>query len=116
MGTGRVISNFALQHLKTAILMHFQVSKLEAENLNQEFGAFFEDIRSYTSASIFASAAALEALINELFIGPSEKLRPLFKDFEKEFWGEDGVGKKGVEGMSILFKFNHGTPERARSF
>lgn len=99
-GTGRVIANFAWQHMKSARLFHSHVSKIEAATSSQGFGSFFEDIRSYASASIMASAAALEALINELFIDHEGKLRKSFQDFEAEFWGAGGV-----ERLSILRKF-----------
>ena len=38
------------------------------------------------------SAAALEALINELFIADGSKLRALLSDFETQFWGQRGRG------------------------
>ena len=99
-GTGRVIANFAWQHMKSARLFHSHVSKIEAATSGQSFGPFFEDIRSYASASIMAAAAALEALINEFFIDHEGKLRKSFQDFEVEFWGASGV-----ERQSILRKF-----------
>ena len=89
--TGRVIANFAWQHLKAATTFRDRVIALEAENIEQPFGAFFEDIRSYGSACIMSAAAALEALINELFITPEGALRKQLTDFEVEFWGRGGI-------------------------
>lgn len=93
--TGRVISNFAWQHLKAATTFRDRVVALETENLDQPFGAFFEDIRSYGSACIMSAAASLEALINELFITPEGPLRRQLADFEEDFWGRKGIEWKG---------------------
>lgn len=100
--TGRVIANFAVQHLKAAALFRDQVARMETENMGRGFSAFFEDIRSYASACVMSSAAALEALINELFIAHNGKLRALLTDFETEFWGPSGVEMK-----PILNKYQH---------
>jgi len=50
-----------------------------------------------------SSAAALEALINELFITPEGELRAHMPDFENEFWKP----KVGVESKSILEKYQY---------
>ena len=89
--TGRVIANFAWQHMKAAATFRDQVIALEALNENQPFGSFFEDIRSYGSACIMSAAASIEALINEFFITPEGPLRKMFGDFESEFWGRGGI-------------------------
>lgn len=94
--TGRVIANFALQHLTAAALFRNHVARVESQNAGQSFGAFFEDIQSYGSACIMSSAAALEAFINELFIAPSGKLRSLIADFEADFWGRGGIERKSI--------------------
>lgn len=98
---GRVIATFGFQHLSTCILFRDKLESIEKENLGNEFGSFFETVRAYGSAGIMSAAAALEALINELFIDPHENLRPLFSDFEKEFWKKGGVERK-----PILKKYN----------
>ena len=98
--TGRVIANFAVQHLKAAALFRDHVVRIEAEHKGHEFGAFFEEIRSFGSACIMSSAASLEALINELFIAHNSKLRSLLPDFETAFWG-----RRGIETKSILAKY-----------
>lgn len=98
---GKVIATFGFQHLNTCILFRDKLEILEMENLGVEFGPFFETIRAYGSAGIMSAAAALEALINEVFIDPHEKLRPLFADFEAEFWKKGGVERK-----PILEKYN----------
>jgi hypothetical protein len=98
--TGRVIANFAWQHLKAATLFRDRVAALEDEHVNEPFGSFFEEIHSYASACLMSSAASLEALINELFIAHDGKLRSQLKGFEEEFWG-----KQGIERKSILAKY-----------
>jgi len=89
--TGRVIANFAWQHLKAAATFRDQVVALESQNASQPFGSFFEDVRSYGSACIMSAAASLEALVNELFITPEGPLRRKISDFESEFWGRGGI-------------------------
>jgi len=90
----RVIATFAEQHMKAAATFRDQVIALETLNSNQEFGPFFEDIRSYGSACIMSAAASLEALINELFINPAGPLRTMFSDFESDFWGYGKIERK----------------------
>lgn len=97
----KVIANFAWQHMKAATLFRDQVVHLEAANRDQPFGMFFEEIRSYCSACLMSATAALEALINEIFIDPHRPLRRLFRDFENEFWG-----RRGIEQLPILKKYN----------
>lgn len=98
---GRVIANFAWQHMKAATLFRKQVIRLETENKSQPFGEFFEEIRAYCSACIMSTTASLEALINELFVEPNGPLRKHFADFDTEFWGV-----RGIEKMPILKKYN----------
>lgn len=89
--TGRVIANFAWQHLKAAATFRDRVVAFESQNANQPFGSFFEDIRSYGSACIMSAAASLEALVNECFITPEGPLRRKLSNFESEFWGRGGI-------------------------
>ena len=89
--TGRVIANFAWQHLKAATTFRDHVIAIELQNTGRPFGSFFEDIRSYGSACIMSSAASIEALVNEFFITPDGPLRKQLKDFESEFWGRGGI-------------------------
>lgn len=95
-GTGRTISTFAWQHLKAATIFRYRVAVLENEHLNEPFGSFFEEVRSYASACLMSSAASLEALINELFIEHDGKLRAKLANFEEEFWGKDGIERKAI--------------------
>jgi hypothetical protein len=90
-GTGRVIANFALQHMKAAAIFRDHVGAIESANVTQPFGAFFEEIRSYGSGCIMSTSASLEALINEFFITPEGPLRRKLADFESEFWGRGGI-------------------------
>lgn len=94
--TGRVIANFALLHLKAAIKFRDSVIAIESEHGQEPLGAFFEDICSFGSACIMSSAAALEALINELYVNPAGMLRPLLSDFDSNFWGKGGLERKGI--------------------
>lgn len=86
--TGRVIANFALQHLKAAIMFRDHLIKLETDYAGQAFGSFFEEIRSYGSACIMSATASLEALINELFIAHNSPLRTQLPDFESNVLGQ----------------------------
>jgi hypothetical protein len=98
-----VISNFAAQHFSAAVLFRDHVVRLEQKHAGHELSAFFDEIRSYNSGCILSSVAALEALINELFIAPNVGLRELVKpDFEKGFWKN-----QGIEELSILKKYEH---------
>jgi hypothetical protein len=115
--TGRVIANFAWQHMKAATTFRDRVVALEALNVDQSFGSFFEDIRSYGSACIMSAAASIEALINEFFITPEGPLRKMLGDFESEFWGRGGIEwKSPLEKYQIALdmlgcpKFDEHTP------
>lgn len=89
--TARVIANFAWQHLKAASTFRDQVIAIESRHQEQQFGPFFEDLRSYSSGCIMSASASLEALINEFFITPDGRLRTMLGDFETEFWGRGGI-------------------------
>jgi len=89
--TGRVIANFAWQHLKAAATFRDHVIVIESTNSCKPFGPFFEDLRSYGSACIMSAAASLEALINEFFINPEGPLRRMMGNFESEFWDRGGI-------------------------
>ena len=91
----RPIYNFAWQHLKAATIFRDQLIELERANAGKEWGSFIEEIRSYGSACILSSTAALEALINELFIAPN-RLHHSLTDFETEFWGTKGIERKPI--------------------
>jgi hypothetical protein len=99
----RVTANFALQHLKAAALFRDHVVRIETQILRQGLSQFPDELRSYGSACIMSSAAALEALINELFITPEGELRARMPDFENEFWKP----YVGVECKPILGKYQH---------
>jgi hypothetical protein len=100
--SGRVIANFAWQHMKAATIFREHVLALEVDNASAGFGAHFELIRTYASACLMSTASSLEALINEYFIDPNCQLRATFEDFDREFWARDGVERK-----PILGKFQH---------
>lgn len=100
--SARVIANFAWQHMKAAMVFRENVLALEVAHASEGIGPHFEIIRSYASACLMSTASSLEALINEYFIDPNCRLRPLFADFDQEFWA-----KGGVEMKPILVKFQH---------
>src|SRR5687767_3067117 len=95
-GTGRVIANFAWQHLRAATIFRDHLIKLETDNAGRAFGSFFLEMRSYGSACIMSAAASLEALINELFIAHNSPLRAQLPDFESKFWGKGGIERKPI--------------------
>lgn len=91
-----VVANFAWQHLKAATTFRDQVKVLERLHCGQSLGDFFEDIRSYSSATIMSATAALEALINEHFIATNYHLRPMLTNFEADFWGRNGIERTPI--------------------
>jgi hypothetical protein len=102
---GRVIANFAWQHLKAATIFRDHLIKLESDNIGQPFGSFFVEIRSYGSACIMSAAASLEVLINELFIAHNSPLRNQLPDFDQDFWGENGIEmKRPLEKYQLALK------------
>ncbi len=100
---GTVTSNFAYQHLTSAIKFRDLSIELEKRHKGEEFSGFFSEIRSYVSGAILTATAALEALINELYIYPRGQLYSQFSNFEQEFWGKNG--KNGIERKPILWKY-----------
>ena len=100
--TARVIANFAWQHMKAATIFRDHAKELEHQNAMNGSGPHFEEIRSYASACLMSAAASLEALVNEYFIATNCRLRPLFANFDAEFWARGGVERK-----PILEKYQH---------
>jgi hypothetical protein len=94
--SGRVIANFALQHLKAAVTFRDHVAAIETRSLHEPLGPFFDDVRSYGSACFMSAVASLEALINEFFITPEGPLRRKLKDFESDFWGRGGIERRSI--------------------
>jgi hypothetical protein len=109
--TARVIANFAWQHLKAATIFRDHVIALENEHANDEFGMFFDEIRSYASACFMSLEASLEALINELFIAHNGALRSQINNFEDKFWGKDGIERKPIlEKYKLALQMLNATP------
>lgn len=94
--SARVISNFAWQHMMAAITFREHVHTLEVTHASDGFGSHFELIRAYASATLMSATSSLEALINEFFIDPNCKLRPMFTDFDREFWARGGIEAKPI--------------------
>lgn len=90
------IANFAWQHMKAATLFRDKVRELEITHASDGMGPHYEIVRSYASGCLMSTAAALEALINELFIDPHCSLRPKFSDFDRQFWGRGGLEMKPI--------------------
>ncbi|MBW4636702.1 MAG: hypothetical protein KME05_00415 [Gloeocapsa sp. UFS-A4-WI-NPMV-4B04] len=90
----RVTSNFALQHLTAAVLFTEKCAEIERDNEGKEFGAFFEDIRSYASGAIMSSVAGLEAYINEEYLPHDSPIRKAIPNFEEEFYKQYGIERK----------------------
>lgn len=80
--TGITIANFAGIHLKAAIIFRDRIITLEKENDVYEPARFFQEIQAYASACIISSAAAFEALINELYMAPGNSLIKSFEDLD----------------------------------
>ena len=98
----QVIANFAWQHMKAATMFRDHAQELERKHAASAIGPQFEEIRAYASACLMSTAASLEALVNEYFIATNGKLRPMFADFEVDFWARGGVERK-----PILEKYQH---------
>ena len=102
---GRVIANFAVQHYRAARTFAAQAAAIESNNANSPYGPFFEGTgRTYVSAALLSSAAALEAFINEAFLHDGGPLRTQINNFDTYFWGTNA--KKGVEWKRVLDKYN----------
>ncbi len=89
--SGRVISSFAYQHFRAAVVFRNRTVELERQNLNAPFGPFFEDITSYCSGCVMSGAAALEAFINLIFFSPVDPLRAELGNFDNAYWGKGGI-------------------------
>lgn len=122
-GTGRAISNFALPHYVAAKTFVQQANAIEVANVGRPFGPFYDGLRTFVSAAVLSSTAAMEAFINESFVAHGGALRTKLKDFDAEFWGDASAGagvltrflsqllgrrrrRRGIEMFSILDKYN----------
>ena len=95
-GTGRVVSNFALTHLLAGIEFAKRTGEIEAAHKGQPFGNFWQDISIYWSGAIMSSVAALESLINELYLQTNSPLQNVDGDFDDFFWGNRGLERKPI--------------------
>jgi hypothetical protein len=64
-GSGRVIANFAYQHLASAVLFRDKARDVETAHAGEEYGSFHEEIRAYASACVFCAAASLESFLGQ---------------------------------------------------
>ena len=87
---GRFIAAFAFQHMKAALLFKTRVVQAEITHAGEPFGPFIEEILIHGSACFMSSAAALEALINELFMMESGPLYGSSTNFDSKT--ESGAG------------------------
>lgn len=83
-GEGKFIAPFALQHMRAALLFNKRVVQAENSNAGKPLGPFIEDILIHGSACFMSSAAALEALINELFMMQDGPLHSSSTDFDSK--------------------------------
>ena len=93
--------NFANQHMKSARMFAKQAESIENTNQGQEFGPFFEEIRTLVSSTVIMSVCALEANINEHLM-QGKALSKNFSDDQKT----SILGK--IEKLSILDKYQLG--------
>ena len=93
-----VKSNFSVPHLFSAALFSRHVAELEENHKNDEFGVFFEEIRSYSMACVISSIASLEAYANEIFIDHTKYFPEIKERIVIKFW-------ELYEQKSILDKF-----------
>jgi hypothetical protein len=92
--------NFSILHLMAATRLSRAAGAIEKEHQGEPHGDFAEDIRSFATACVLTSVAAMEAYINEVFADHATmfpKIPPADLD---EFW--KGFERRG----KILEKFN----------
>src|SRR5947208_16169748 len=66
MATLSLRSNFAIHHLRAATKAARDAYRVEQDNLDAEFGPWFDDLMLSVPVSIAMAGAALEASANEL--------------------------------------------------
>ncbi|MCJ7771793.1 MAG: hypothetical protein MUP22_01525, partial [Desulfobacterales bacterium] len=93
-----VKSNFSGPHLSSSALFSRHVAELEENHKNDEFGAFFEEILSYSMACVISSVASIEAYANEIFIDHKKYFPEIEERIVIKFW-------ELYEQKSILDKF-----------
>jgi hypothetical protein len=67
MSTASVRTSLSFQLMLTAAKFTRKVKGIEDEHAGEPFGEFFEDIISYTLATILSSMTALESYVNEIY-------------------------------------------------
>ncbi len=92
-------SNFSGPHLSSAALFSWKVGDIEDQHKDDEFGSFFEEIRSYSMACVISSVASLEAYANEIFIDHKEYFPEIDERIVVKFW-------ELYEQKSILDKYS----------
>lgn len=80
----KFIASFAFQHMKAALAFKTQVVQAEIAHSGKPFGPFIDEILIHGSACYMSSAAALEALVNELFMMEGGPLHSSSKDFDSK--------------------------------
>lgn len=93
--------NFATQHMKSACRFAKKAESLENENQGQEYGPFFDEIRTFVSSTVIMSVCALEANVNEHFMQKNGILKS-FGDLQK-----NSIFRK-IEKLRILDKYQLG--------
>jgi hypothetical protein len=90
--------DLAVQHMLAVARFARRVAEIESENSCQPLGNFFDEIISYTMATILSSVAAIEAHINETFVDADTHFPEVEKTLRNEIWNV-------VEQKEILEKY-----------
>lgn len=85
-GKGKVRRNLAIQHLIAAARFSLRVGEVQAANLGQPYGSFFNEIISYANACVLMSASALEAYVNELYLTPDANFPGMSPAYVTNLW------------------------------
>jgi hypothetical protein len=84
-GAGKSRVNFSLYHMRTAIKLALLAKDIEEANKGKEFGAFFEELMSYVTATVIIAGTGLESYINELFLNmPLTQTEIFWKKMERK--------------------------------
>lgn len=97
--TLRTRTNFSVLHMFSAVSFSKQVNLIEEQNKGAVFGAFYEDVFSYSTACIFSVVASLESYINEIYIDGGINFPDIRAEVMEEVW-------KNTDKKPILEKYD----------
>jgi hypothetical protein len=100
---------YGVQNLFAAARFSQSVGALEAQNVGQPFGPFFEAILADASACLFLAVAALEAYVNELFEDRGQHFEAVPAVWRDEVW--EAVRSRGrmIEKFQMLLRLRGAT-------